>query len=255
MMCLVVEHSRLSTAAAPAFLPADFLDAGAFGIDVTFLERFDLVEQQPAGKEAVESLLARGLALDLNSRRPVEQHHARGSLVDVLAAVSTRADERFLDVGFAHAERGHPLRKLRRLFGADRECTHAGSLRGRPRRGQFSYFAQIELASGEVGQGANAGSERNNQFRPDLSRLLLSDCAVSENILNRQSINRGSSEIPVIQIAIHGIGYCHAKILLQAALVEGGINRTPECWLKTMETHRILEFSECCWVAKQFSDC
>ena len=85
---LVGEHALFGAAAALAFLAADFLDAGALGIDMAFLEGFDLVEQQATCEKAIESLLARGLAFDLKTRRPMEQHHAGGGLVDVLAAVT-----------------------------------------------------------------------------------------------------------------------------------------------------------------------
>ena len=128
VVMLVVEHALFGAAAATTFLPADFLDAGALGIHVAFLEGFDLVEQEPAGEKAVESLLARGLAFDLKTRWPVEQHHAGGGLVDVLAAVSAGTDKRLVDVGFAHAERGHALGELDFLLRADRERAHGVSV-------------------------------------------------------------------------------------------------------------------------------
>ena len=54
----------------------------------------------------------------------MEQHDAGGGLVDVLAAVAAGADECFVDVRLAHAERGHALGELGFLFGADGKRTH-----------------------------------------------------------------------------------------------------------------------------------
>ena len=96
------------------------------------LKRFDLVEQKTAGKKAVESLLTRGLAFDLKTRWAVQQHHASGGLVDVLAAVSAGTDKCLVDVGFAHAERGHALGELGFLFRADREHAHRDQRSGWP---------------------------------------------------------------------------------------------------------------------------
>ena len=142
MTGLVVEHSLFGAAAATAFLTTDLLDAGTLGICVAFLERFDLVEQEPAREIAIEPLRARGLAFDLETRRTVEQHHARGGLVDVLAAVSTRADKRLFNVGFPHAERGHALRQLGFLLRADRERAHVPSVTGSGRKdnGEMGLF-------------------------------------------------------------------------------------------------------------------
>ena len=126
----IVEHALFGAPGAFAFLPANFFNAGALGIHVALLERFDLVEQKPAGEKAVESLLTRGLAFDLKTRGPVEQHDASGSLVDVLAAVAAGTDKCFFNVGFAHAERGHALRELGFLLRADRECAHGASVAG-----------------------------------------------------------------------------------------------------------------------------
>ncbi len=129
---LISEHPLFGAAAATTFLAADLLDAGALGIDVAFLERLDLVQQKPAGEKAVESLMTRGLAFDLKTRRTMEQHHAGGGLVDVLAAVTAGADKRLVDVGFAHAERGHALRELGFLLRADGKRTHGEQRSGWP---------------------------------------------------------------------------------------------------------------------------
>ena len=137
-MGFVGEHALFGAAAAPAFLAADFLGAVAGGIHIALLERLDLVEQEPAGEEPVEALLARGLAFDLEPRGTVDQLHAGGALVDVLAAVAAGADEGLLDVGLAHAERAHALGELGFLLRADGKCAHAVSvaLRRRKRNGR-----------------------------------------------------------------------------------------------------------------------
>ena len=124
----VGEHALFGAAAAAAFLAADLLPGGAFGGDVAGAELLDLVEQEPAGEEAVEALLTGGLALDLEASGAMEQHDAGGGLVDVLAAVAAGADEGFFDVRFAHAERGHALGELGFFVWADGECGHGGSI-------------------------------------------------------------------------------------------------------------------------------
>lgn len=129
---LVIEHALFGAAGAFPFLAANFFDAGALGVDVAFLEGFDLVEQEPAGKKAVETLLTCGLAFDLKTRGPVEQHHAGAGLVDVLTAVAARPDKRLVDVCFAHAERGHALGELDFLLRADREHAHREQRSGSP---------------------------------------------------------------------------------------------------------------------------
>jgi hypothetical protein len=124
----VGEHPLLGAAAAPAFLTPDLLDAREFSSDAAFLEPFDLVEQEPASKESVERLLTRGLAFDLQTRGPMQEHDARGSLVDILATVPAAAHERFRDVGLPNAERDHALRQLRFLVGRDGERGHVDSV-------------------------------------------------------------------------------------------------------------------------------
>jgi len=129
------EHPLLGAAAATAFLAANLLDAVALGGDVTFLKGFDLVEQQAASQETVESLLACGLAFDLQAGRTVEQHDARGGLVHVLAAVPAGPDKGLFDVGLAHAECGHALDELGFFVGADGERVHGGRIVGGGRDG------------------------------------------------------------------------------------------------------------------------
>jgi hypothetical protein len=111
-MRFVSQHSLSGGATASAFLSAKFFEQGALGIGAAFPSLFNFVEQELAGEEAIQPLLARALAFDLQSGRPMQQHHASGRLVDVLAAVAARADKRLFNIRFAHAERRHSLRKL-----------------------------------------------------------------------------------------------------------------------------------------------
>ena len=124
MMRLVGEHPGLGAAGAFPFLAADFFNLGALRGDETVFLFLNLVEQQAAGDETVESLLARLLAFDLHAGWTMQQHHAGGNLVDVLSAVAAGADKSFLDVRLAHAQRGHALCELIFLFRTDGECAH-----------------------------------------------------------------------------------------------------------------------------------
>ena len=130
MVGFVGEHPLLGAAAATAFLTANLLHAGAISFHVALLAGFDLVEQQPAGKETVQPLLARDLAFDPQPSRTVQQHHAGGRLVHILAAVPARTDKGFLDVNLAHTQRAHALRELDFLFRANGEGAHYDSVAG-----------------------------------------------------------------------------------------------------------------------------
>lgn len=125
-MGFVGQHLLFRAPAAPALLATQFFEPGALRLLALLLPGFELVQQELKGEHTVESLLTRGLALDLQSGRAVNQHHTRGRLVDVLSAVSTGADEGLFDLGLAHAQRGHAVRKLRFLSGTGR--VHAGSV-------------------------------------------------------------------------------------------------------------------------------
>src|SRR6266850_6455122 len=85
----VRQHSILRAPAAFALLAADFFFLHPLSFDEAPLQPFDLVEQKPAGNEAVQPLLASGLALHLHTSGPMMQHDAGGTLVHVLAAVSS----------------------------------------------------------------------------------------------------------------------------------------------------------------------
>src|ERR1043165_4791276 len=70
----VGEHPLPGGAAATPFLAADSFDARLLGGRAAPLQRFDLVEQQPAREHTVEALLTGGLTLDMQTARSVEQH-------------------------------------------------------------------------------------------------------------------------------------------------------------------------------------
>jgi len=122
------KHAVPRAAGTLPFPAADFFDTVALGLDVALLLRFDFIEQQPAGDETIESLLACGLALDLDAAGTVKQHHARGRFVHVLSSVAARPDETFLEVGFAHAQSGHALREPSFFLRTYRERAHGRSL-------------------------------------------------------------------------------------------------------------------------------
>ena len=127
-MRFVIEHALFGAAAAFAFLAPDFFNTRSLRVDVAFLERFDFIEEEAAGEEPVESLMACGLAFHLETRGAVDQHHARGAFINVLATVSARANEGLVNVPLAYAERGHALRKLALFIRADGERAHAASV-------------------------------------------------------------------------------------------------------------------------------
>ena len=62
---LVREHTLFGAATPPAFLPAEFLDAGFLREHLPGLQFFYFVQQQPPGDKSVKPLLARALALHL----------------------------------------------------------------------------------------------------------------------------------------------------------------------------------------------
>ena len=125
------QHSFFGAAAATALLPADFLDAGAFGFDEAFLASLDFVQEKAARDESVKALLTGGLRFDLQTSRSMKEHDAGSGFVDVLAAMAARANEGFFKVGLAHPEGAHALRQLGFFFGTDREGAHEGKLASR----------------------------------------------------------------------------------------------------------------------------
>jgi hypothetical protein len=87
--------------AAPfSFLTADLFEACALGGRLARLQLFNLVQQETTGNEPIKSLLARGLALHLQLGWAMQEHDARGRLIDVLAAVPSGPHKRFFEIGF-----------------------------------------------------------------------------------------------------------------------------------------------------------
>lgn len=72
----------------------------------------DFVQQQATGQDPVASLMAGLLAFHLNARGPMNEHDARGSLIDVLPTMPSGPNKRFLNVLFADAEGRHALAKF-----------------------------------------------------------------------------------------------------------------------------------------------
>ena len=120
----VGEDAVFGSTAAAAFLTAKFLDAGALGGGLRLFLRFEFIEEELAGEEAVHALLAGVLALHLQTGGAVDQHDAGGDFVDVLAAMTARADKGFLDVRLRDAQGGHALGKLVFLLRTDGERAH-----------------------------------------------------------------------------------------------------------------------------------
>jgi len=106
-MGFIGQHAVAGAAAALAFLAPDFFNPRPFGRDLAGFERLDFIQQQATREKAVESLLARALAFDLDPCRPVENHDAGGGFIHVLAAVTARADESLLQISFADLQSSH----------------------------------------------------------------------------------------------------------------------------------------------------
>jgi hypothetical protein len=122
----VGQHLLFRAAAAPALLAAKLFEPGTLRLLAFLLTGFEFVQQELKGEHPIESLLARGLTLHLEAGRTVEQHYAGRHLVDILPTVAAGTNEALLDLGFAHAQRGHALRELRFLAGIGR--VHDGSV-------------------------------------------------------------------------------------------------------------------------------
>ena len=130
MVRLVREDALLGGARAATFLATDFFPLRLFRRAVLFEMGGDFFDEQFLGKKPVLALVTRGLALDLQTRRPMHEHDASRGLVDVLPAVSAGANKRFLEIFLADAQRGHALGKLVIVSGGCRDRTHGRSVAG-----------------------------------------------------------------------------------------------------------------------------
>lgn len=129
MVSFVRKDSQLRRSAARPLLAAQFFHASLFGsLLLTFLV-FDFLEQHFPGSKAVQALLPRLLALNLDAGGPMIEHDARRSLVHILSAVTCRPHERLLDVIFPDACGQHSLLEPCHFFRADKERVHGRKLR------------------------------------------------------------------------------------------------------------------------------
>jgi hypothetical protein len=124
-----IREDALRRATGPLpFLAAHFLDASPFRFHTAFLNSLDFVQQQPPCEEPIHCLVARCLAFHAQAGWPVQEHDAGGTLVHLLSSSAAGADERFLNIALAHAQRAQSLVKFRQLVWRRRKRTHAGSL-------------------------------------------------------------------------------------------------------------------------------
>jgi len=144
-MGFVGEHLGFGAAASLAFLPADFFDAGLLRDHFPGLQLFDFIEQQTPGDGSIESLLPRGLALDLEAGGPVQQHDTCGRFINILTSVPARSHKSFFDVRFAHAQGSHALGKLPGLFWIHGRRRHGRSLVERVNNRKKRVVDQFEI--------------------------------------------------------------------------------------------------------------
>ena len=116
----VSQHLLLGAVASASFLASMLLGAGLLGGGGTFLQRFDLIEEQPPREDAVESLLPAALTLDLQPGGSMEQHYAGGGFVHILPSMSARPNKGFFNVGLSYSQRRHALRQLDTLLNIER---------------------------------------------------------------------------------------------------------------------------------------
>src|SRR5262245_22023441 len=186
-----------------SFLSPDFFQAIALGVATGFALGFKAVEQLVSREETIESLLAGRLTFDLNAGGPMSQHDARGDLVDVLTAVSARANEGFVEINLANAERGHPLGELIFFFQADGERAHetSGVIGGIAGKANLSG-AQLELGTGR-GPGMIPESQPPPIYgdRRTIPRFHLSPLS-GEGVLSRE--HRGlAAGMPQLPAGVH----------------------------------------------------
>ena len=123
-MALISEHLLFGPFRALPFLTPDLGDPLLLRALLPQDRRLDLVDQDAARQEPVEGLQPLLLALDLEPGGQMLEVDAGRDLVDVLAAVASRADEFFDDVRLADAELLHPLREGLLFVGPDAEYGH-----------------------------------------------------------------------------------------------------------------------------------
>ena len=217
-MRFVCQDALFGVPAAAPLLAAEFLHAGALGGGARSLAALHFFEEQLAREKAVETLLARGLAFDLEAAGPVQEHDASGGLVHVLAAMTSRTDECLLDVDLAHAQRHHALGEVILFFGADRECAHARSMAGRRPQIHQNLLSNLCKPALVVERGLCFDFDMktvrfySNRWAPLLALVLLVSCTTvpetgrkqfnfmssgQEMELGLTSFNKMKKEVPV----------------------------------------------------------
>jgi hypothetical protein len=115
----VREHSLFCGPASGPFLSAEQFPSGPVRVGSGLTTGGDFVQEQSPGEEPILSLMARGLAFDPHPGWMMNQHHARGGLVDILTPMPSGTHEGFLDVLGADAQRGQSLNQFCVLLGID----------------------------------------------------------------------------------------------------------------------------------------
>ena len=113
-----------TTVAAFGLLAPSFAGSCCCGAAV-----FDFLNEKFAREEAIHTLLTGFLTLDLNPGGTVEQHHAGGIFVHVLAAVAAGPDELFLEIQLPHTEFVEAAIQFRFLVRRDRVRAHSAQSR------------------------------------------------------------------------------------------------------------------------------
>jgi hypothetical protein len=134
----VEEDTFFGGAAAWPFLAFTFFDTIAFGAGALLFLGVDFVEQDLAGEETVEALLAGDLTFYFEPCGPMGQHDAGCGLVDVLTAVAAGADEALVEIIFVDAQDRHAPMEFGCFLRTDGKGAHGGNVReagGRCERG------------------------------------------------------------------------------------------------------------------------
>src|SRR4051812_40057276 len=117
---LGLQHLLLGPPRPPPLLPAGALDLPAAPAGPSPPPLLGLVREQAARHQAIGGLASLALALHHRARRAVHEHHARGDLVDVLAALAARLHERLVEVLLADSEPGQPFAERARPVSDER---------------------------------------------------------------------------------------------------------------------------------------
>ncbi len=103
-MCFVGQDASLGRGAATPFLASDAFTFSPESLPCDPLSGFQLLEKPLQSEFPIPSLIPRLLTFHHDAGRPVQEHHAGGDLVDVLAAVAARPDKRLLKVALPDSQ-------------------------------------------------------------------------------------------------------------------------------------------------------